>query len=158
MGKWLELAARLEAESTGDNRDDRDVSPAFRPIVPNVPNVPASLPPSIVAGLKKLRSMAAPKLRRPEVWPGVVSDAVRLARDGWAAKALALGWLPLDLFGAVVDPDGDPFADGLAVKLGGRPIIAMCASFATVDDGSGGRVFLHCATGEDVRLLWELGR
>lgn len=157
MGKWLELAARLEAEGTGDNRDDRDNSPHFAPNVPNVPNVPDSLPVSVSAGLRRLRSMAAPKLLRPEVWPRVVSDALRLARDGWATKALALGWSPLDLFGAVPDADGDPHSAGLAVWLAGRKLLAISAMTATVEDGEG-RAYFNRREQVGAKLLWELGR
>ncbi len=61
MGKWMDLAAQLEAASdTGDNRDDRDNSP---PNVPIVPNVPGKLPADIRAGLISLKSMASPRLR-----------------------------------------------------------------------------------------------
>lgn len=154
MGKWLDLAAKLEADER-DNRDDRDESP---PIGPNVPNVPASLPPSTTNGLNQLRKMAAPNLYRPERWPLVVSDALRLARDGWAAKALALGWSELDLFGAVPDRDGDPDADGLAVKLGGRTILALCGTFATVSSGGAVRTYLHRGNNDGAVLIWALGR
>lgn len=157
MGKWLELAARLEAEGSGDNRDNRDDSPIFRPNVPIVPNVPASLPPTVAAGLKKLRAMAAPHLQRPELWPLVVSDALGLARDGWAAKALALGWSPLDLFGAVTDAAGDPYSDGLAVWLGGRKLLAITATTATVEDGEG-RAYYNRREEVGAALLWEIGR
>ncbi len=146
---------------TCDNTDNRDKT-AFETVhhgsfVPIVSSVTA-LPSAISSGLVTLKSMAAPRLQRPERWPRVVSDALRLARDGWAAKALALGWSPLDLFGAGADEAGDPFADGLVVRLESRPIIASCASFATIDAGTGGRVFLHRATNEGARLLWSLGQ
>lgn len=153
MGKWLDLAAKLEADER-DNRDDRDESP---PIGPNVPNVPASLPPSITNGLNQLRKMAAPNLYRPERWPLVVSDALRLARDGWAAKALALGWSELDVFGAVPDRDGDSYADGLAVWLGGRKLLALCASFAVATDDDGGRSYFYRREAPSAVLMWALG-
>ncbi len=155
MGKWMDLAAQLEAASdTGDNRDDRDNSP---PNVPNVPNVPAKLPADIRAGLISLKSMASPRLILPEGWPGAVSDALALARDGWVTKALALGWSPLDLFGAVTDRDGYADADGLAVWLGGRPVLAICATYASVGDGTGRAYFNRCNRLGDT-LLWEIGR
>jgi hypothetical protein len=108
-------------------------------------------------GLNRLSKMAAPPLQRPEVWPFVVSDALGLARDGWAAKALALGWDSLDLFGAVTDPDGCDNADGLAVWLGGRPVLAICATYASVGDGAG-RAYFNRSTRLGTTLLWEIGR
>lgn len=157
MGKWLDLAARLEADG-GDNRDVRDNSPAFPPNVPIVPNVPASLPPSVVEGLAQMANAPAPRLIVPDAWPVAVADALRLASDGWAEKALALGWSELDLFGAVPDRNGDPYADGLAVKLGGRSILALCASFATVTSGGTGRAYLYRGNNERAVLMWALGR
>lgn len=154
MGKWLELAARLEGEGdTRDNRDNRDNSSADVPIVPNVPAFPSHLG----AGLKHLQTMAAPHVVRAERWPAVVADALQLVRAGWAVQALALGWSPLDLFGAVTDPAGDPEADGLAVRLGGRRVLALCASFATVADDGGGRAYLYRGSNQGARLLWALG-
>ena len=156
MGKWLDLAAKLEADG-GDNRDIRDNSPSIGPNVPNVPNVPASLSPSIAEGLARLANSAAPRLIVPDAWPVAVADALRLASDGWAAKALALGWSELDLFGAVPDRNGDPDADGLAVKLGGRTILALCASFATVTTGGPARNYLHRGNNDGAVLMWALG-
>jgi hypothetical protein len=157
MGKWLDLAARLAADS-GDNRDIRDISTSLGAIVPIVPNVPPSLPPSIVDGLAHLANAPAPRLIVPDAWPIAVADALRLASDGWAQKALALGWSDLDLFGAVPDRDGDPYADGLAVKLGGRSILALCASFATVTSGGASRTYLHRGNNDGAVLMWALGR
>lgn len=144
-----------------DNSDNSDNSGGSEPqtgaFVPNVPFVTA-LPASIQDGLVALGTMAAPRLRHPERWPGVVADAHRLASDGWAAQALNLGWDVLDLFGAVPDPAGDPDADGLAVKLNGRRVLALCGSFATVEDQGRGRSYLHRGNTEGARLLWALHR
>lgn len=99
-----------------------------------------------------------PRDLNPARWPIAVTDAVKLGADGWAAKALALGWSDLDLFGAVPARDGDPDADGLAVKLVGRRMLALCASFATVDLGNGGRMYLHRGNNDGAVLLWRLGK
>ena len=155
MGKWMDLAAQLEAASdTGDNRDNRDNRCANVPIVPNVP---VKLPPDIRAGLIALKSMAAPRLILPEGWPAAVADALMLARDGWVSNALALGWSPLDLFGAVTDRDGYSGADGLAVWLGGRPVLAICDTYASVGDGIG-RAYFNRASRLGETLLWDIGK
>ncbi len=122
---------------------------------------PRALIPAIPApcadGLRRLRSMPSPRLVRPDAWPRVVSDALRLARDGWASKALALGWSPLDLFGAVTDSLGDPAGDGLAVWIAGRKLLAMTADYAVVEDGPGGRSYFNRRESEGAVLLWAIG-
>jgi hypothetical protein len=115
------------------------------------------LPAACADGLRRLQSMPSPRLMRPDLWPLVVSDALRLARDGWAANALALGWSELDLFGAVPDPHGEPAGDGLAVWLAGRKVLALCASFAVADDGDGGRSYFNRREQVGAVLLWSLG-
>ena len=149
-----------EAKAPCDNSDNTDnrgsegpFAGAFVPIVPFV----TALPAPIVSGLDALKSMAAPRLQCPERWPRVVSDALRLARDGWAGKAPALGWSVADLFGAVPDAHGDPYSDGLAVWLAGRKLQAISATTATVEDGPG-RAFYNRREQVGAKLLWELGR
>lgn len=125
---------------------------------PRERNSGTSLPDDLAAGVARLKKMRAPRLLLPDRWPIAVADASYLAQSGWAAKALALGWYPLDLFGAVTDATGDPDADGLAVKLGGRRILAICGTFATVDGDRGGRIYLHRGNNDGAQLLWNLGR
>ena len=112
----------------------------------------------IAKGLTVLVRSRVPRLRCPDVWPLVVADALRLAREGWAGKALALGWTDLELFGAVTDPTGDAGADGLAVKLSGRRVLAVSETCATLADDGGGRSFVYRSDGKGARLLWDLSR
>lgn len=72
----------------------------------------AGLDAALFAGLERLQVMSPPKRCDPAAWLQSVGDALRLALEGWASQALALGWAPLDLFGAVADPDGDPSLNG----------------------------------------------
>lgn len=116
------------------------------------------LPPPIEAGVRSLQSLPCPRGVNPKAWRATVRDALSLARDGWAANALALGWTDLDLFGAVPDRNGDPYADGLAVKLGGRTILALCGIFASVSSGGAGRTYLHRGNNDGAVLMWALGR
>jgi hypothetical protein len=158
---WRDYGAEGESAGPRDNSDNSDTRAGAEPetgaFVPNVPFVTA-LPASVQEGLIALGKAAAPRLCNPELWPATVTDAQRLASDGWAAQALSLGWSALDLFGAVPDAGGDSQGDGLAVKLNGRKVLALCASFATVADASNGRSYLHRGSTEGARLLWELGR
>jgi hypothetical protein len=118
----------------------------------------ADLPADVADGLERLARLASPRGINAGAWAVAIQDAQRLAGEGWALSALRLGWQPIDLFGAVVDPHGDPHADGLAVKLAGRPLLALCGSFATVRDGPSARSYLYRGSTEGARLLWELGR
>lgn len=154
MGKWLDLAAQLEAEpGNWDNRDDSDNSPAN---VPNVPNVPYSLPATIRAGLVSLQAMAAPRITRPEIWPGVVADALRLSSEGWAAQAMGLGWSPLDLWGCSPVTRGNPDHDGLAVWLDGRRILLLDERTCIVNAGTGARAVFTRRRSTGAALLWNI--
>ncbi len=116
------------------------------------------LPAACADGLRRLRSIPAPRLLHPDRWPLVVSDALGLAVDGWAAKALALGWSRVEIFGAVPDPAGDPAGDGLAVWMAGRKLLALTGEYAVVDDGGGGRSYFNRRAAEGAILLWRLGK
>jgi hypothetical protein len=94
---------------------------------------------------------------KPDSWRAVILDCQRLVDENWAAEALNLGWSALDLFGAVTDKQGDPAGDGLAVKLGGRPLVALCAPFSIVRDGPSSRTYLYRGSNAGTQLLWELG-
>jgi hypothetical protein len=100
--------------------------------------------------------MQAPRVRNTQAWRQAVSDALSLANEGWASRALALGWSPLDLFGAVSDPKGCPHDDGLAAWLDGRKLSMLSATFALVEaDGCKSYFNRHDRGG--ARLLWEFG-
>ncbi len=148
MGKWADRAAMLEgdgAEHTRHTRHERDAS------VSSVPNVFAALPVAVVNGLRHLPKMAVPRITRPEVWPDIVADAVRLATEGWALQALRLGWEPADIWGASED------APGLAVWLAGRRVLGLTDGVCTVDDGPSGLAFYNRRAADRV-MLWNLGR
>ena len=117
----------------------------------------ASLDEPLLIGVAKLRVMRAPRTVRADCWPRVVRDAIGMAETGWAVKALALSWSPLNLFGAVTDATGDPSDDGLAVWLGGRKLLAICDTFAVAEDETG-RAYLNRRDQVGAMLLWELDR
>lgn len=114
------------------------------------------LPVDMVVGLRRLATMPTPRLILPEGWPAAVADALMLTTDGWAAKALALGWSPLEVFGAVTDRNGYSGADGLAVWLGGRSVLAIAETYASVGDGIGRAYFNHSTCLAET-LLWDIG-
>jgi hypothetical protein len=147
-----------EPGETRLSRFSADAHACFTVPIPKQRNSETKLPSEMATGLALLRRSSAPVGLNAAIWRGVVADALRLADDGWAANALGLGWAALDLFGASVDPEGDPDADGLAARLCGRRVLAICSSFATVEDDSGGRCYLYRGDTSATRLLWALGR
>ena len=129
--------------------------PCFTVAFPKGETHETSLSGGIKAGLARLRSMPTIRTVNAGACAIVVRDALRVANDGWAGKALALGWTTLDLFGAVTDPAGDPYSDGLAVWLGGRKLLAICSTFAIAEDGNG-RAYFNRHDQVGAKLLWEL--
>jgi len=123
------------------------------------------LPDDLAAALRRLEVMPAPrKLEKPANWRGVVADAMTIARDRWAVKAMTLGWTVGDLFG--IGPRDDWDFQGLAVWLDGRRIVMLDDKQAIVagDPGNYRSVFVrggmrhgtHSSTAPV--LLWEFGR
>ena len=161
MASWRDYARVVEPNSetcanSAVSANSSGLSPDPAPIGAIGTNGTASLslPLPIARGLAALPTMACPRDLNSTRWPIAVADAAKLGGDGWAAKAIALGWTDLDLFGVVAARDGDPDADGLAVKLAGRRLLAMCGTFATVDPGGGGRLYMHRGNNAGARLLW----
>lgn len=119
----------------------------------------------LVANLRRLRLMLPPaKIERAENWRAVVADALTIAREGWAATALALGWTASDLFG--VGPVDSWDFEGLAVWLRGRRIVLLDDRRAVVE-GDGGdyrstfiRGGMQHGTHPTIEpvMLWEFGR
>jgi hypothetical protein len=97
--------------------------------------------------------MAAPALEQPDVWPEIVADALHLAEDGWAEKAIALGWQPMHLWGAHL------YEPGLAVWLRGRRILMIDATHCAVSDRPGAySCFTRREPAEQAVYLWEYGQ
>lgn len=156
MGKWMDLAAQLEATAIG--RDDSDDSDDSCFTVTNVTIVTAGVPAAIIAGLAELQSKATPRITRPEVWPGIVMDAVRVVEEGWAEKALALNWTAEQVWGCSPEPGGNVDHDGLAVWLAGRRVLLLDEWSCIVEEGPNARAVFtrpQIAVPGSV-LLWEL--
>jgi hypothetical protein len=115
------------------------------------------LPGTVSAGLRLLDSDQPPKGVDPVAWRESVTDAHRLEADGWAGKALGLGWTALDLFGAVAERSGDPWGDGLAVWLGKRKLLALTADKAIACDPNGTRHYFLLPRPPGARLMWGMG-
>lgn len=108
MASWRDVAAQVMSQPT--------------PAAPVADTF--GLDAELCANLDRLAHLPPPRrLADAKHWQTVISDALRLARDGWAAKALALGWDVEDLFG-VGRNNSDEF-EGLAVWLAGRDLLAI---------------------------------
>ena len=131
-----------------------------RHCTPGTPVTPQNDMQTIEAGLMQLRGRRPPKLRRPEMWHGVVLDAVQIYAQGWVERALSLGWSILDLYG--VGKDSHDFA-GLAVWLDGRKLVMLDADRAVARAYDGKHHFSRggIGRGQDARAqpvpIWEFG-
>ncbi len=113
--------------------------------------------------VRRLRGLPPPRLTDPRAWSPVVADALRLLNDGWTAKALALGWHPLELYG-IGRRDSAEF-HGVAIWLRTRRLIMLDETIAVVAD-AGGRAYFTRGKhfreggGDDPALcyLWQFGR
>lgn len=163
MPSWQEVAASLlepdvAASLLGPGWGGAQPVPA-----PPQPRRYSDLPPDLANGLERLNRTPTARFRGDKaVWARVVDDAHALAVDGWAAKALALGWSPYDVFGIGLRDSLD-FA-GLAVWLEGREVVVMNADRAMIRTVKGMAYFERggWGHGRDASappvLLWQFGR
>jgi hypothetical protein len=94
----------------------------------------------------------------PMRWLRFIDDCGRFLDEGWAARAEALGWGPLDLFGCNRDK---PFARisqaGLIWLLEGRKLSVLTADTAAITTPSGGHLTFYRRRLETGGVLaWEL--
>jgi hypothetical protein len=151
MSNWRTVAATVMADTPAGIP-----SPALEDF---------GLPDDLSDALRRFERMPSPrKLERPQNWAGVVADAMTLARDRWAEKALALGWTAGDLFGVGARTDWD--FQGLAVWLEGRRIILLDEKRAIVagDARDFRSAFIRGGMRHGIQptvtpvMLWEFGR
>jgi hypothetical protein len=95
----------------------------------------------------------------PMRWLRFIDDCGRFLDEGWADRAMALGWGPLDLFGCNRDK---PFARisqaGLLWLLEGRKLLALTADTAAIATQSGGKLTFYRRELETGGVLtWQLG-
>ncbi|MDY7525854.1 hypothetical protein [Sphingomonas sp. 10B4] len=108
MAGWREVAAKALAAG-GEAAPVRDLY---------------GLDVELYRNLSRLASLSPPaKIENAENWRRVVRDAQRLAREGWTATALSLGWTVADLYGVGARDDWD--FQGLAIWVQGRKIVAL---------------------------------
>jgi hypothetical protein len=90
------------------------------------------LPKEIAEGLARLDIMRPPEEFGQSRWRLIVNDAALFA-DTWGARALALGWRPIELFGIHSEkPVARIDCRGLAFLLNGGKVVAMDSVSATI--------------------------
>lgn len=142
MSSWRDVAAAIEAKG---------------PAAPSVSRY--GLPEPVEAGLRRLAASNPRRVHDKALWRGIVNDATRLASEGWAGNALALGWSVHDLFG--VGPNDSAEWSSLSVWLSGRTLTMMDDHRAFT---SSGHVYYVERWGRPRTvfvapvLLWEFGR
>jgi hypothetical protein len=111
-------------------------------------------------GYARLSEMAPPLDVPLHRWRRFVDDVGRFLDDGWAQRAVALGWASLALFG--VDR-AKPFARidhaGLLWLVNGGRVVALTRDSASIEPRGGGavqRFFRHAAEPGAIALAWEL--
>jgi hypothetical protein len=91
-------------------------------------------------------------------WRAFIDDAARFIDGGWCARAVALGWTPLDLFGC---DRHKPLARvdhaSLVWLLNGRELSALSESVAIIGAANNRQSYRRRAiTSGDICLAWEL--
>ena len=106
------------------------------------------------AALARLRHAPSPLGLSETRWRELVADAARLT-EGWGEAAHGFGWRGLDLFGCSPGFARRLDRDGLAMLLGGRPVLAMTEQAATIGNPRGVPNTFRRATVPRAVLLWE---
>lgn len=160
MGKWSERAAREDQSANPCANSAISADRTERaPIGPNDTNGTSLLPQPLRVGLDRLGSMAAPAMSRPEIWPEIVRDAQRLATEGWAGRALDLGWHPLDLWGVSPVTGGIADLEGLAVWLSARRVLLLDDRSCIAESRPGSHaIFNRRRSMDGAVFLWDLGK
>ena len=156
MGKYLQLLDRAALhERRRDKSDESDESPLrtmdgstfgrlYRfcrnpdPTVVDDTWTNAGTPRAWAEALARLDPAKPPRDVPLARWQRFIEDCESFRRLGWANRAEALGWGPLDLFGCDRER---PFAStdrlGLLWILQGRKLVALTADSAKIDTLTG---------------------
>jgi hypothetical protein len=91
-------------------------------------------------------------------WVQFIDDCGRFLDEGWADRASALGWGPLDLFGCDrVKPFARIDRAGLLWMLNGQTLLALAANAAAIAMASGSSLTFRKCPNEPGRVLaWDL--
>jgi hypothetical protein len=110
-------------------------------------------------GLARLDPAKTPRDLPEQRWLTFIADCHRFIEGGWATRAVALGWRPLDLFGCDrLRPYARVDRAGLLWLLHGRKLVALARSTAVIETSTGARQTYNRSSAEvtGVVLAWEL--
>jgi hypothetical protein len=116
-------------------------------------------PPDWAEGFTRLDQTKAPADISPRRWLRFIDDCGHFLDDGWAARAAALGWGPLHLFGC---DRKRPFARldhrGLLWEINGGRLIVLYRDGAIIETPRGDRTRYRRQAPKvgQVVLAWEL--
>jgi len=119
----------------------------------------AGIPHAWAEGFARLDADSPPADVPPQRWRQFVDDTGLFLDAGWAAKAAALGWGPLDLFGCNRER---PFARidhaGLCWLINSNKLVALSESAAFIETRTGVRQTYRRKPVSDgeTALAWEL--
>jgi hypothetical protein len=117
-----------------------------------------SAPREWAEALARLDPAGAPCDISPKRWLRFIDDCGRFLDEGWAERAEALGWGPLDLFGCDrIRPFARIDRAGLLWFLNGQKLLALADNAAAIATSSGGSLTFRRSPNEPGRVLaWEL--
>jgi hypothetical protein len=122
----------------------------------------AGIPRAWAEGFARLAEMSCPLGIPARRWRRFVDDAGRFLDRGWAAKAAAAGWEPMDLLGCDRERPWQRIdMMGLLWLLNGAVVIALTEATATTYNADGARLTYRRITGAQrvgACLGWELRR
>jgi hypothetical protein len=110
-------------------------------------------------GLARLDPANIPRDLPEQRWLTFIADCHCFIEAGWATRAAALGWRPLDLFGCDrLRPYARIDRAGLLWLLHGRKLIALTRGIAVIETSTGARQTYNRSSAEvtDAVLAWEL--
>ena len=114
------------------------------------------LPVEWIEGVSLLAAIARPASIRAPRWQQIIADADRFLGD-WAAKASALGWETVDVFGAhPTHPIQRLDCAGLILLLRGDALLAITAVTARIRSRSGAETTYYRRPQPSAVPLWAL--
>jgi hypothetical protein len=118
----------------------------------------AGVPRAWAEGFARLDRATPPLDVSPQRWQRFIDDCGLFIDFGWAAKADALGWGPLDLFGCDrARPWQRVERLGLLWLLNGRRLLKLEAGIAVIQATNGSTVTFSRIASSDGRVLaWNL--
>jgi hypothetical protein len=108
--------------------------------------------------LARLDPARPPSDISPMRWLQFIDDCGRFLDEGWAHRAMSLGWGPLDLFGCDrIKPFARLDRAGLLWFIGGRKLLALTTDMAVISNSSGANLTFYRRWHETGDFLaWEL--